>query len=261
MSPFLILFIVLTLGYILYYVGVMAMDVRAMSKKDAPTVETIPTEEQAEGNEEEEEEQAPRTVVQDPNGGFHYTIPEKPSKTEEKEEDIAEAQETPAESVEEKTDEHPQEEKQPEQTEEAPQEEASTEDAEESDVQPAEEPTSEPDGTDAGTEKEAEDEEEEEYPNIVISTFKDEDPNDKPEPEPFDANTAFDPDLARKPFGITAIIEPQTDPVVEQRTAKIKSSMIDINTKGNLFAPNAFSAAILNDAEQNIVRHDEYTRF
>ena len=225
MIPFVIYVIVLTLAYLLYYVGVIAMDLKAQSKKETLAEETIPTELQAEDN---DEEYAPRTVIEDGSGGFRFELPEK---NEEEEIDY-----DPEDTI------------------------TSDPDADNV-VEQYEEPAPNEEYTEPGPETEPEPEPEDEYENITTSVFSEEEPEQRQEEEQFDANSAFDPDLALKPFGITAIIEPQTDPVVEQRINKINSRLVDITPKENLFPTAELSATIIKNTNQNIERHDEYTRF
>ena len=221
MIPFVIYVIVLTLAYLLYYVGVIAMDLKAQSKKETLAEETIPTELQAEDN---DEEYAPRTVIEDGSGGFRFELPEKNEEEEiEYDPDDNIASEPETDNI----------------------------------VEQYEEPAT----NEEHPEPELEPEPEDEYENITTSVFSEEEPEQSREEEQFDANSAFDPDLALKPFGITAIIEPQTDPVVEQRINKINSRLVDITPKENLFPTAEFSATIIKNTNQNIERYDEYNRF
>ena len=236
MSTFLIFVIVLTLGYLLYYLAMIAFDVTAAKKSEAATEETIETDE-----DDDEDEFAPRNVSENTaSGGFSISDPDA-SDVEEAPEEISEADEQPIEE-----DAH-----NIEDCEDSSETEIATssdvEDAsdieEPDDEQPSEEQSSEeenPSADDDQTEDAATDGEPEapsdadgEAPVITVVKYSEEQPAEKQEEEPFDEDKAFDKTLFTPKYDVTEIVGPVVSQKILSHAIETNAAMSSIVTKAN----------------------------
>ena len=88
MNVFMIFAIVLTIAYVLYYAAMIAIDLNAQSKSDAPKEETVDVSDMA----KQEEPSMTRTIVEDGNGGYSFAEPT-PEAPQPETPEIAEAEE------------------------------------------------------------------------------------------------------------------------------------------------------------------------
>ena len=236
MSTFLFFFIVLTLGYFLYYLANMAFDVTAAKKSEIATEETIEADE-----DDDDDEFAPRNVSENTaSGGFSISDPDT-SDVEEAPEEISEADEQSSED-----DAHNIEDNEnSSETENATcgdVEDAS--DIEESDEeQPFEEQASEketPSDNDNQAEDAATDGEPEapcdadgEAPFINVVKYSEEEPTEKQEEEPFDEDKAFDKTLFTPKYDVTEIVGPVVSQKILSHAIETNAAMSSIVTKAN----------------------------
>ena len=247
MSTFLIFFIVLTLGYLLYYLAMIAFDVTAAKKSEAVTEETIETEEDS-----DEDEFAPRNVSENTaSGGFSIFDPDT-SDVEEAPEEISEADNQSskedahniennedssdtenitsedledASDIEEPDDEQPSEEQSPE--EENPS--ANDNQAEDAATDGKPEAPSDADG---------------EAPVITVVKYSEEEPAEKQEEEPFDEDKAFDKTLFTPKYDVTEIVGPVVSQKILSHAIETNAAMSSIVTKANC----AMDAQTLSEA-------------
>ena len=247
MSTFLFFVIVLTLGYVLYYLAMIAFDVTATKKSEAATEETIETDE-----DDDEDEFAPRNVSENTaSGGFSISDPDT-SDVEEAPEEISEADEQPTEE-----DAHNIEDNE---------DSSETENATNSDVkdasdieepddeQPSEEHSSDeenPSADDDQTEEAATDGELEapsdadgEAPIITVVKYSEEEPAEKREEEPFDEDKAFDKTLFTPKYDVTEIVGPVVSQKILSHAIETNAAMSSIVTKANC----AMDAQALSEA-------------
>lgn len=246
MSTFLIFVIVLTLGYLLYYLAMIAFDVTATKKSEAATEETIETEE------DDEDEFAPRNVSESTaSGGFSIFDPGT-SDVEEAPEEISEADEQPTEegahNIEDNEDSS--------ETENATS--SDVEDAsdieEPDDEQPSEEYSSDEENPSADGdqaedapidgEPEAPSDADGEAPVITVVKYSEEQPAEKQEEEPFDEDKAFDKTLFTPKYGVTEIVAPPVSQKILSHAIETNAAMSSIVTKANC----AMDALALSDA-------------
>ena len=248
MSTFLIFVIVLTLGYLLYYLAMIAFDVTAAKKSEAATEETIETDE-----DDDEDEFAPRNVSENiASGGFSIFDPGT-SDVEETPEEISEADEQSS-----KDDAHNIEDNEnSSETENTTSVDVEdTSDIEESnDEQPSEEQSSEeenPSADDDQTEDAATDGEPEapsdadgEVPVIPVVKYTEEEHAEKQDEEPFDEDKAFDKTLFTPKYDVTEIVGPVVSQKILSHAFETNAAMSSIVTKAN-FAMDAqtFSEAM-----------------
>ncbi len=247
MSTFLIFVIVLTLGYLLYYLAMIAFDVTAAKKSEAATEETIETEEDS-----DEDEFAPRNVSENTaSGGFSIFAPDTYD-VEEAPEEISEADgqssEDDAHNIEDNEDHS-------EAKNTTSSDKEDTSDIEESDEeQPSEEQSSEEENSPADDDQ-AEDaatDEESEAPSdadvedsiITVVNYSEEEPADKQEDEPFDEDKAFDKTLFTPKYDVTEIVVPPVSQKILSHAIETNAAMFSIVTKANC----AMDAQTLSEA-------------
>ena len=247
MSTFLIFVIVLTLGYLLYYLAMIAFDVTATKKSEAVTEESIETEE-----DDDEDEFTPRNVSENTAGvGFSISDPDI-SDVEEAPEEISEADEQPTEEGAHNIEDN-EESSETESTTNEDVEDAS--DIEESDEeQPSEEQSSEEENPSADgdqVEDAATDEEPEapsdadgEAPIITVVKYSEEQPAEKQEEEPFDEDKAFDKTLFTPKYDVTEIVGPVVSQKILNHGIETNAAMSSIVTKANC----AMDAQTLSEA-------------
>ncbi len=236
MSTFLIFVIVLTLGYLLYYLAMIAFDVTAAKKSEAATEETIETDE-----DDDEDEFAPRNVSENTaSGGFSISDPDT-SDVEEAPEEISEADEQPTEE-----DAHNIEDNENSSETEI----ASSSDVEDaSDIeepdeeQPSEEQSTEEENpsADGDQAKDAPIDEEPEAPSdadgeapiITVVKYSEEEPSEKQAEEPFDEDKAFDKTLFTPKYDVTEIVGPVVSQKILSHAIETNAAMSSIVTKAN----------------------------
>lgn len=247
MSTFLFFVIVLTLGYLLYYLAMIAFDVTAAKKSEAATEETIETDE-----DDDEDEFAPRNVSENTaSGGFSIFDPGT-SDVEEVPEEISEANEQPTEEdayiIEDNEDTSKTKDATSEDVEDA------TDIEESDDEQPSEAQSSE-EGKASADSDQAEDaatNEEPETPNdtdgedsiITVVNYSEEEPADKQEDEPFDEDKAFDKTLFTPKYDVTEIVAPPVPQKILSHAIETNAAMSSIVTKANC----AMDAQALSEA-------------
>lgn len=261
MNVFMIFAIVLTIAYVLYYAAMIAIDLNAQSKSDAPKEETVDVSDMA----KQEEPSMTRTIVEDGNGGYSFAEPT-PEAPQPETPEIAEAEEEEPQGGEQTEEEHNDPEPQP--SEEAP---SAPEQEEESEEGNKEENDDTPDQGEATPEPEPEpepeDQDDDSPSNISVVPFGEE-PEEKPEVsnEPFNESEVFDPSKTEPQFGIKTIIGGKTITTVVDTHCEDVNNALSPNIKKNR---HAFDSAGFHDimhnkakAESlNIVVKDEYTRF
>ena len=237
MSTFIIFVIVLTLGYLLYYLAMIAFDVTAAKKSEAATEETI----DADGEYDEEDEFAPRNVSENTaSGGFSIFDPGT-SDVEEAPEEISEAEEQSSEDDAHNIEDN-EESSETENTTSGDVENAT--DIEESDEeQPSEAQSSEEEtltADDELAEDAATDEEPEapgdadgEAPVITVVKYSEEEPSEKQEEEPFDEDKAFDKTLFTPKYDVTEIVGPVVSQKILSHAIETNAAMSSIVTKAN----------------------------
>ena len=236
MSTFLIFVIVLTLGYLLYYLAMIAFEVTAAKKSEAATEETIETEEDS-----DEDEFAPRNVSENTASGGYSIFDPDTFDVEEAPEEISEADEQPSED-----DAHNIEDNEGSSETEI----ASCSDVEDAsdieepdDEQLSEEQTTEeenPSADDDLTEDAATDEEPEapsdadgEAPIITVVKYSEEEPAEQQENEPFDEDKAFDKTLFTPKYDVTEIVGPVVSQKILSHAIETNAAMTSIVTKAS----------------------------
>ena len=236
MSTFLIFVIVLTLGYLLYYLAMIAFDVTAAKKSETATEETIETDE-----DDDEDEFAPRNVSENTaSGGFSIFDPGT-SDVEEAPEEISEADEQSS-----KDDAHNIEDNENSSETEI----ASSSDVEDasdieepdeeqpSEAQSSEEENPSADGDQAedapiDEEPEAPSDADGEAPIITVVKYTEEEPAEKQEEEPFDEDKAFDKTLFTPKYDVTEIVGPVGSQKILSHAIETNTAMSSIVTKAN----------------------------
>ncbi len=252
MSTFLFFVIVLTLGYVLYYLAMIAFDVTAAKKSEAATEETIETDE-----DDDEDEFAPRNVSENTaSGGFSISAPDT-FDVEEAPEEISEADEQPTEEGAQNIEDY----EESSETENTTSEDVEdTSDIEESDEeqpsegQPSEGQSSEEENPPVDgdlAEDSATDEEPEapsdadgEAPIITVVKYSEEEPAEKHAEEPFDEDKAFDKTLFTPKYDVTEIVAPPVSQKILSHAIETNAAMSSIVTKANC----AMDAQALSDA-------------
>ena len=236
MSTFLIFVIVLTLGYLLYYLAMIAFDVTAAKKSEAATEETIETDE-----DDDEDEFAPRNVSENTaSGGFSISDPDT-SDVEEAPEEISEADEQSSEDdahniednensseteiasssdVEDASDIEEPDEEQPSEAQSSEEENPSA-DGDQAEDAPIDEEPEAPSDADG------------EAPIITVVKYSEEEPSEKQAEEPFDEDKAFDKTLFTPKYDVTEIVGPVVSQKILNHAIETHAAMSSIVTKAN----------------------------
>ena len=244
MSPFIIFVIVLTIAYILYYIAVITLELRNSSKQESSAVETI-TADEAEGD--EDDIVALKVVENSDSGGFSVMNPLDILEIEEETSEDEAIEDNPTDDAEERQADKPSQLPEPYNEPESSQEEGSNDNDEpKSEIL---EDKQDEDSTDP----------EEEFVNISTISFSEE-----PEPAPskvFDANDAFDPQLARGAYGVTSIIEPQANDELKQRIEDVQETLMSISTETQSYRPCELKRIMMeNRQNSNIEYKDEFSK-
>lgn len=265
MEPFIFFAVILTIAYVLYYLGLIAVDLTAKPKQEDGREETILMEN---SSKEQDEEPTPQTVSENlETGGFDIVKPGIP--TEKVPEKIAEAETTPSAEEKKKEDEtasEPQPNKEPQ----APQEEASDKPASNtpSESESGDPPVESPAPSQAEEPTEPEEKPEEDEPkeqedlgasNISIVDFSDASLSPQVHTEPFDINKAFDPDKLQPQYGVSEVYEAKPDPLVLKLTDGTNVKMENISVKEAMMGQQEFLEQVRNkNNETNIEHQNEY---
>lgn len=266
MEPFIFFAIILTIAYVLYYLGLIAVDLTAKPKQEGGHEETILMENSS--NKEKDEEPAPQTVSENPEtGGFDIVKPGIP--TEKAPEKIAEAESTPVAEEEKKEDEtasKPQPNEETQVHKEAASEDPAPETSSESESE--ETPANPPVPSQASEPTEPEEHPEEDEPeeqedlgasNISIVDFSDAPLSPQVHTEPFDINKAFDPDKLQPQYGVSEVYEAKPDPLVQKLTDGTNLKMENISVKEAMMGQQDFLEQVRNkNNETNIEHQNEY---
>lgn len=225
MTPFLIFAIVLTIGYVLYYAALIAMDLHAKPKDGVSAEENIVVGENA----DDQDEYKPKAVVENTEtGGFGF-LEEKDGLvfSEDNPEEEPQIQEEVFPSVE--------EEEQPQEKEEELVSEESND----------------------GEEKAMEEDE------IPVLEYKADETPTGNEPEPFEESDAFDPELSQPKYGVSTIVEPQVSEKLVQQIEKVNAENASIQLKGNVISSFDLAEIIRKkkDGNCNIDFKDEITKY
>lgn len=266
MEPFIFFAVILTIAYVLYYLGLIAVDLTAKPKQEDGREETILMENSS--NKEQDEEPAPQTVSENPEtGGFDIVKPGIPM--EKVPEKIAEAETTPAAEEEKKEDEtasetqpdkEPQDHKEEASEDPAPETPSESESEETPAISPAPSPADEPKKPEENSE-ECEPEEPEDLgaSNISIVDFSDASLSPQVHTEPFDINKAFDPDKLQPQYGVSEVYEAKPDPLVQKLTDGTNLKMENISVKEAMMGQQEFLEQVRNkNNETNIEHQNEY---
>ena len=236
--------IVLTFAYVLYYIAVVALDLRNSSKKESSAVETIPVDE-TEGD--EDDIVALKVVENSESGGFSVMNPLDIREIEEETSEDEEIEDDLTDEAEERQEEEQSQLPEPYNEPESKQEEGSNDNDEpESEIldDKQDEVSTEP---------------EEEFANISTITFSDE--QEPAQSKVFDANDAVDPQLARGAYGVTSIIEPHASDELKQRIEDVQETLMSISTETQSYRPFELKRIMMeNRQNSNIEYKDEFSK-
>lgn len=218
--------IILSCACFFFYIALIALDVKAMTKGEEEKVERISVSDDQETDGTESEEYAPRAVIEDTKtGGFTLSY----GQLSDDDENIAEEPEEPTPDYKESVDAQPNETVTDEQASANPHGEADDAHMEEEETQQAD--NQKEDSQNSQNEATTDDG----IPDLTVLPFKEE--NDGEEEEVVeDVNDAFDPSLSQPQYGITKMVEPDC-PEAKAHWEEVSRMMDSVHAKGNEYKP------------------------